>query len=151
MAAKHKIYSVHGFTGTLHDLAEYFGINHRTLYTRLRLGWSVEMAVDTPVDKLKSTKSGYIFEIGKFRAVPNKIESRFGVYLDTRDRANGSRIVRKIQKYRKPVFYTIDNYKGSLIAISADYNCPISTLKAGLKDGKDIVEVLKENRCYPKV
>lgn len=41
----------------LQHLSEEHGINHRVVYDRLRLGWTVEKALTTPVMKMKPRKS----------------------------------------------------------------------------------------------
>lgn len=140
-----KIYTVDGFTGTMQEIGAHYGINYRTLATRLRAGWSLERAVSTPVDKLKSVKLPYVLEIGKVRAVPDVIEKRFGVCLGTLQRKDSALTISHIRKYSEPVFYEIDkSYTGSLQAISEDFGCPLSELKAGLKKGIQPKKVLED-------
>lgn len=143
-----KIYNVLGFSGTIQELGKHFGINYRTLATRLRAGWSLEMAVTTPVDKSKSIKLPTVLEVGKIRANPDVLEKRFGVLLDSKERQDSDLTKKKIQKYVKPKFYKVGkSYTGSLMAISEDYGCPVSELKAGMKKGLTPAQVL-ENGDY---
>ena len=152
MASIPKIYTVYGFTGSLKEIGEKYSINYRTLATRLRNGWSLEMAVETPVDKSKSSKLGNVLEIGEIRAVANSIENRFGVILSSKERRSSACTIKKIQSYVNPVFFSIgENYKGSLMAISNDFNCPLTLLKEGLKNGITPEEVLKNNGFTERV
>ena len=152
MSSNPKIYTVNGFTGSLKEIGEKYSINQRTLATRLRLGWSLEMAVATPVDKSKSSKLGNVMEIGEIRATANSIENRFGVVLSSKERKSPAYTIKKIQSYVNPVFFSIgENYKGSLMAISNDFNCPLTLLKDGLKNGITPEEVLKNNGFTERV
>jgi hypothetical protein len=152
MASAPKIYTVYGFTGSLKEIGEKYGINQRTLATRLRLGWSLEMAVSTPVDKSKSSKIGSVMEIGEIRATANAIENRFGVLLSSKERMSPACTIKKIQSYVNPVFFSIgEDYKGSLTAIANDFNCPLTLLKDGLKNGITPEEVLRNNGFTERV
>ena len=139
-----KIFTARGFTGTVAEMATYFGINERTLRTRLRRGNSIEQAVTTEVDKKKSVHIPNAYDIGKYRGFPDDISNRFGVKFNHNERVSQENTLAKIIKYNPPEFYQVGDYCGTLIAISEDFDCPLSVLKKGLKDGRTPAEVIEE-------
>ena len=139
-----KIYTVYGFTGSIEDLATKFGINCSTLLSRLARGWSIQQAVNTPVDKTRSVAIGKQFQIGDFHGDLKKVKYWFGIklsYLENKEDV----IMKKLKRYSVPEFYTIgETYRGSLKAISVDFDCPYDILLAGVSDGKKPEDILRD-------
>ena len=146
-----KIYTVNGFSGTIKELGDYFSINWKTIATRMRNGWTVEQATSVPVKKNPGSPSMPAINVGKYRNFPDVVEKRFGVILNFVDYKDDASAVAKVRKYAEPVFYQIGKeYRGSLIAISQDFGCPISKLKSGLRNGVTPEEVLVSEGLFGK-
>ena len=130
------IYTVKGFTGTLDEIASYFGINVNTLCTRLYIGMSLLEAVTLPVNKKMSNCTTItVHQIGTFKGDADACNNWFGVKIPSYYRANTAKVQKIISDYVKPEFYQIGKkYKGTLRAISEDYGIPESKLRTSLKE-----------------
>lgn len=142
-----KVYTVKGFTGTLEEIASYFGINLNTLRTRMYKGMSLLEAVTLPVDKSRSIKTAAVHHIGSFTGDSDACNNWFGVIIPPQYRPRTDEVVTFIKKYEAPVFYPVGNkYKGTLKAISEDFGIPESKLVKGLRDGFSPLKVLEQNK-----
>ena len=142
-----KTFSFHGFTGTLKELASHFGINYTTLQTRLKHGMSLDEALSIPVDKSRGHQTPKtVLEIGNFRGTADSVYNWFGLPTTCSKGVAKSDVMTKyVRTWKRPHFYSVgENYKGSLIAISVDFGCPLSALQIAVKSGKTPEQFLKE-------
>lgn len=146
-----KVYKVGNFTGDVGELAAYFGINRRTLASRLRKGWPVDQACHVPVEKKKSFNLPSCLDIGNYHDTYDNAMNWFGVKFGWKECRNSDLAIDRLRRWRDPKFYKVgDSYVGSLYAISEDFNCSVAVLRKGIKDGKEPEEILREGGFLEK-
>ena len=146
-----KTYTVKGFTGTLHEVADHFHINFHTLVSRMRSGWDFEDAVSIPVNKSMGAKIPTIFAVGNFKGSFQDIRCRFGHELDNKDSsayvADFDHLV--IDVLNKPFavkFHSVGKYRGTCSAIARDFHVSRKALLQCERDGKSVEAYVRS--CY---
>lgn len=136
MRERNKIYNIKGFSGTLHEIADHFGINRATLRTRIR-NYGIGDIIVSPVP-VRDSYEGTIYEIPGFKGNILAFSVKFNVstmsirkYL--RKGFKMEEALRKIKKVNK--VYKVFDFEGTLKEISKHFGIKYATLWFHRDDG----------------
>ena len=152
MSRNIKIYTVNGFTNNLRQIAKHFNINYITLRNRLKYGWSIEDAVNTPIKEQKE-KEIKIYTVNGFTGTLKEIAEHFDVNYGTlRDRINkqGMSIEKavNISIRENEKIYTVNGFTGNLTEIAKHFDINYNPLRQRLHKGFTIEEAVFFQKEY---
>ena len=147
MSRNGKIYTVNGFTGNLTQIAKHFDINYNTLLNRVNnLGWSIEKAIDTPIEEQKEIKTYTVNEFtGTLKEIAEHFDVNYGTLINRINKQNLSieeaiNIPVKEQKEKEIKIYTVNGFTGNLTQIAKHFNINDGTLRYRINEQEMSIE-----------
>lgn len=129
MRKKNEVYTIKGFTGTIYEIANHFGINRSTIQTRIR-AYGICDAIVKPV-RVMDSDEGTIYKACGFKGNVLAFSVKFNIsdtiirrYLH--EGLEMEEILRKVKRVNKK--YKVFNFKGTLKEISRHFGIKYKTL-----------------------
>ena len=146
MRKKNKIYTINGFTGTLYEIADHFGVNRSTIHSRIRKFGICDAIVKRI--RIKDSDGGAIYEARGFKGNVLDFSIKFKISASSirnylREGLEMEEALRKIKKRDKA--YKVFGFEGNLKEIGEHFGVKYGTLRWNRSEGRTLEEIIINN------